>query len=141
MDWISVEKNLPEGKDWVIAQTQDGTIYPAVYCKDKKQWSPVFRGGAVDSLMHGKVIYWQKTPEGYPYLTCEHGHSYLQTPANPVCPICKRFGFIADKAPAQVEEETPVEAPVEEAPVEEEKAEEKPKPVRKTSKKKPEKAE
>lgn len=98
MNWIPVEEQLPESKDWVIAQTQDGTVYPASYDDVKMQWSPLFRGGRIESLMHGRVVFWQQRPTGYPYVTCERMHSYLKTPDTLVCPMCERFGFV--KSPA-----------------------------------------
>ena len=122
MDWIHVDQRLPEDpKKWVIAQTQDGTLYPATYNAVKKQWSP-FRGGTIDSLMHGKVVFWQDTPKGYQRIICERGHSYLKTPDAPVCPICEKFGFIKREEEPKAEppaEPKPVEPEIDPTPVEE----------------------
>lgn len=121
--WKSIVKDgLPEGKNWVIVMTQDGTVYPATYNPSKKVWVPMFRGGQIESLMHGKVAFWQESPEGYPFVRCDKGHGYLQTPDNSACPTCVRFGFIkAGKAmeaivagePEATPSETAVEEPVE----------------------------
>jgi len=87
--WIPVREKLPETEDWVLIQTQDGTVYPAVYAKNK--WSPLFRGGLVEHLMHGKVAYWQEHAEGYPYVQCKCGAFYLQAEGRKECPICASF--------------------------------------------------
>ena len=90
-DWIKAS-TPPETPDWVIGMTQDGTVYPVVY--KNKMWSPLFRGGAVESMMHGRIIFWQDKPDGYKFAVCDHNHRYLKTPETAVCPICKQFGFI-----------------------------------------------
>ena len=101
-DWIKASMP-PETADWVIGMTQDGTVYPVTY--KNKQWTPVFRGGAVESLMHGRIIYWQDKPDGYKFVTCDRHHRYLQTPDTPVCPTCKQFGFITDEPTIPFNEE------------------------------------
>ena len=114
-DWIKAT-TPPETTDWVIGMTQDGTVYPVVY--KNKVWLPVFRGGAVESLMHGRIVYWQEAPKGYEFVTCDHHHRYLQTPENPVCPLCKQFGFLKEEE-IPFADPTPVEPTEEEAVVEE----------------------
>lgn len=88
-NWIPVRDKLPETDEWVIVQTQDGTVYPAVYNGNK--WSPLFRGGLVEQLMHGKVAYWQEHAVGYPYVQCKCGSFYLQAEGRKDCPICASF--------------------------------------------------
>lgn len=87
--WIPVREALPETDEWVIAQTQDGSIYPATYINNK--WSPLFRGGLVEQLMHGKVAYWQPHAVGYPYVQCQCGNFYLQAEGRKECPVCASF--------------------------------------------------
>ena len=89
--WIPVREQLPETDEWVQAQTQDGTIYPACY-KDNK-WSPLFRGGLVEQLFHGKVAYWQPHDIGYPYVQCKCGSFYLQAEGRKECPVCASMGI------------------------------------------------
>ena len=88
-NWIPARDRLPETEDWVVVQTQDGTVYPAVYAKNK--WSPLFRGGLVEQLMHGKVAYWQEHADGYPYVQCRCGTFYLQAEGRKECPVCASF--------------------------------------------------
>ena len=88
-NWIPVRDELPIDEDWKIVQTQDGTVYPA--CYKKNTWSPLFRGGLVEHLMHGKVAYWQNPPVGYPYVQCKCGAFYLQAEGRKECPICSAF--------------------------------------------------
>ena len=107
--------NYPQPKEWANVMTQDGTIYPATYDADKKAWVPMFRGGKIESLMHGTVVFWCPKPEGYPFARCDKGHGYLKTPDNAVCPTCKRFGFIKQKEEKPVKAET---KPVDEVPAE-----------------------
>ena len=122
MSWIpypNEDENYPKPKEWAQVMTQDGTVYPAMYNAGKKTWVPVFRGGSIESLMHGKVVYWCARAEGYPFARCDKGHGYLKTPNNDVCPTCKRFGFVTKKhsdVPAKEEpvpEAEPVVEPVE----------------------------
>lgn len=89
MSWIPVRENLPEDAEWVLAQTQDGTVYPAIF--KNNAWSPLFRGGLVEQLMHGKVAYWQPHEAGYPYVQCQCGSFYLQAEGRKECPICASF--------------------------------------------------
>ena len=88
-NWIPVRDQLPENGEWVQIQTQDGTVYPAEYKNNK--WSPLFRGGLVEHLMHGKVAYWQPHAIGYPYVQCKCGAFYLQAEGRKECPICASF--------------------------------------------------
>lgn len=88
-NWIPVRESLPETEEWVLVQTQDGTVYPASYIKNK--WSPLFRGGLIEHLMHGKVAYWQPHAEGYPYVQCKCGAFYLQAEGRRECPVCASF--------------------------------------------------
>lgn len=92
-NWIPVRDsdNLPTDDEWVQVQTQDGTVYPAQYKNNK--WVPLFRGGIVDQLMHGKVAYWQPHDIGYPYVQCKCGNFYLQAEGRKHCPICASFGI------------------------------------------------
>lgn len=120
--WNSIEKDgLPEGKEWCEVMTQDGTVFAATYNPGKKVWVPLFRGGQVESLMHGKVVFWAEHMEGYPFIRCDKGHGYLKTPDNAVCPTCASlFGLkksveesiTADPAIVNIPD-TPVEPPVE----------------------------
>lgn len=89
--WIPVRENLPETNEWVVVQTQDGTVYPATF--EKNKWSPLFRGGLVEQLMHGKVAYWMPHENGYPYVQCKCGNFYLQAEGRKTCPICASFGI------------------------------------------------
>ena len=93
--WIPVREKLPEDNEWVQVQTQDGTVYPA--CYKNNQWSPLFRGGLVDHLMHGKVAYWLPHTVGYPYVQCTCGSFYLQVEGNKQCPICASMGGLEQK--------------------------------------------
>lgn len=102
-NWIPVRERLPETEDWVLVQTQDGTVYPASYIKNT--WSPLFRGGLVEQLMHGKVAYWQEHAVGYPYVQCACGSFYLQAEGRKECPICASF-----HQPKEVKKETPKRA-------------------------------
>ena len=96
-NWIPVSQALPESEEWIQVVTQDGTVYPAVYKKEKKVWSPVFRGGEVAQLYHGSVKYWQPHAESYKMVACpDCGRQYLKTPNANSCPICTAFkGAIA----------------------------------------------
>lgn len=93
--WIPVRDSLPETEEWVQVQTQDGTVYPAFFKNNK--WSPLFRGGLVEHLMHGKVAYWQPHDNGYPYVQCKCGNFYLQAEGRKECPICASFGLTEPK--------------------------------------------
>ena len=95
-DWIPVREALPTDTEWVQVQTQDGTVYPACYIKNT--WSPLFRGGLVDHLMHGKVAYWKPHDVGYPYVQCKCGAFYLQAEGRKTCPICASFGIVPEVA-------------------------------------------
>lgn len=95
----------PETAEWVIGMTQDGTLYPVTY--DGKKWSPVFRGGYVDSLMHGRIAYWHPVPAGYQIVTCERGHSYLGAPEVEVCPVCESFGFVKKQTEETAQSDQP----------------------------------
>ena len=89
-NWIPVrEPERPEPDEWVQVMTQDGTVYPAQF--KKNQWVPLFRGGLVEHLMHGKVAYWQPHADGYPYVQCQCGSFYLQAEGRSECPICAAF--------------------------------------------------
>ena len=88
-NWIPVRDCLPDTDGWVIVQTQDGTVYPATYTNNT--WSPLFRGGLVEHLLHGKVAYWQPHAVGYPYVQCKCGAFYLQAEGRKECPICASF--------------------------------------------------
>lgn len=90
-NWIPVRERLPEDEEWVEVQTQDGTVYPACYIRNT--WSPLFRGGLVEHLMHGKVAYWKPHEVGYPYVQCKCGNFYLQAEGRKVCPVCVAFGI------------------------------------------------
>lgn len=168
--WISVKDSLPEEhpQKWYIIQTQDGTVYPAKYTtifvggKPKTDWSPIFRGGTVEALMHGSVAFWQDHEDGYEYVKCTCGRFYLKYPGIDSCPLCEAFKPKKQEK-AVKEEPKPVaepveeimdfpeddavladEAPVEDAPVEEKPVEKKPvakkpatrKPATRTAKKK-----
>ena len=101
--WIPVREQLPESAEWVLVQTQDGTVYPATYTNNK--WVPLFRGGLVEQLMHGKVAYWQPHAVGYAYVQCKCGNFYLQAEGRTECPICASFNLKpVAKAPVKVEE-------------------------------------
>ena len=117
-EWIPVRDQLPETDDWVQVQTQDGTVYPASY--KNNQWIPIFRGGTVEHLMHGKVAYWLPRAVGYPYVQCKCGQFYLQAEGRKTCPVCASFGIEQDKPkkPRKPKEEK-VEEKVEEVPFEE----------------------
>ena len=93
--WIPVREQLPETDEWVQVQTQDGTVYPA--CYKGNQWSPLFRGGHVEHLMHGKVAYWCPHEVGYPYVQCKCGTFYLQAEGRKECPVCASFGLSEEK--------------------------------------------
>lgn len=101
-NWIPVRVRTPEDEEWKIVMTQDGSLYPASYKNNK--WVPLFRGGVVEQLLHGRVAYWQETPETYPYVQCECGSYYLQVNGKQECPMCASF---------RGHTETPVEAPAE----------------------------
>ena len=88
-NWIPARDRLPEDEEWKIVQTQDGTVYPASFVNNK--WVPIFRGGLVEHLMHGRVAYWQDAPAGYPYVQCKCGSFYLQAEGRKECPICASF--------------------------------------------------
>ena len=102
--WIPVRDSLPETDEWVQVQTQDGTVFPASYVGNK--WIPIFRGGLVEHLMHGKVAYWSPHEVGYPYVQCKCGSFYLQGEGRKECPICAQFGIKEEKV-----EEKPKKAP------------------------------
>lgn len=89
--WIPVRERFPEDNEWVQVQTQDGTVFPAQYLNNK--WTPLFRGGLVEQLLHGKVAYWQPHESGYPYVQCKCGSFYLQAEGRKSCPICAAFGI------------------------------------------------
>lgn len=116
--WIPVRDSLPETDEWVQVQTQDGTVYPACYIGNK--WSPLFRGGAVDQLMHGKVAYWLPHETGYPYVQCRCGAFYLQIEGKKECPICASFGVKEEEKKPKRKKEEPKEEPKEEIPFAEE---------------------
>ena len=111
--WIPVREELPETDDWVQVQTQDGTIYPATFKNNK--WVPLFRGGLVEQLMHGKVAYWLPHAQSYPNVQCRCGRYFLQKDGSKTCPICANL-YVAThqttekpkKAPKAVKQ--PVEA-------------------------------
>lgn len=94
-NWIPVRERQPEDEEWVQVMTQDGTIYPA-YFKNNK-WIPIFRGGLVEQLMHGKVAYWYPHEIGYPYVQCKCGSFYLQVEGRKECPVCASFGLSEPK--------------------------------------------
>ena len=102
--WIPVRESLPETDDWVQVQTQDGTVFPATYQGNK--WVPLFRGGLVEHLMHGKVAYWLPHEVGYAYVQCKCGSFYLQAEGRKECPICAQFGISEAK-----KEDKPKKAP------------------------------
>ncbi len=114
-NWIPVREQLPEDSDWKIVQTQDGTVFPATFANNK--WTPLFRGGLVEHLMHGKVAYWQPTPVAYPYVQCKCGSFYLQAEGRKECPICATFHIERTEKPEQKRKKKEVEkeAPKEEA--------------------------
>lgn len=114
-NWIPVREELPDTDEWVQAQTQDGTVYPAHF-KDNK-WIPLFRGGLVEHLMHGKVVYWLPHTIGYPYVQCKCGKMFLQAEGRKECPICATFN-IAEPEPKP--EKKPRKAKPESKPAEEE---------------------
>ena len=114
-NWIPVREQLPETDEWVIVQTQDGTCYPATYSNSK--WSPLFRGGLVEHLMHGKVAYWQPHEAGYPYVQCQCGAFFLQAEGRKECPVCAVIN--REKKPRAKAKEK-AEEPVETAPKPEE---------------------
>lgn len=122
-DWIPVRETerLDEAKefDWVQVQTQDGTVYPATY--KNNQWVPLFRGGTVEHLMHGKVAYWLPRATGYPYVQCKCGQFYLQAEGRKTCPVCASFGIDMTKEEKPKKPRKPKEEPKEEIvePVEE----------------------
>ena len=97
--WIPVRERLPEDEEWVQVQTQDGTVYPAHYKGNK--WVPIFRGGIVDHLMHGKVAYWYPHEVGYPYVQCQCGNFYLQAEGRKTCPVCVSMGILSDDEPEE----------------------------------------
>ena len=117
--WIPVRKKLPENGDdnWKIVMTQDGTIYPAVF--KNNQWSPMFRGGLVEQLFHGRVAFWQDTPIGYPNVQCACGRFFLQTDGQQTCEICKSFApptaEVKQKKPRKKAEEVAEEVGEEES--------------------------
>ena len=106
-EWIPVRDALPEDEEWVQVQTQDGTVYPA--CYKKNTWSPLFRGGLVEQLLHGKVAYWQPRAIGFPYVQCKCGKFFLQAEGRKMCPVCSAFGI--EEKPKKKKEK-----PVEEVP-------------------------
>ena len=101
-NWIPATQ-FPDTEDWVQVMTQDGTIYPASFIRSKMIWSPMFRGGEVVQLYHGKVLYWQPHAEGYPMVNCEScGRKFLKTPSAQTCPVCAAFrGASAAEAPKE----------------------------------------
>lgn len=114
--WIPVRDSLPEDGEWVQVQTQDGTVYPATYQGNK--WIPVFRGGLVEHLMHGKVAYWLPHATGYPYVQCRCGSFYLQVEGNKECPVCASFGISEPKPEKKSRKSAKaVETPVEPAEI------------------------
>ena len=132
--WISVRESKPQNADWVIVQTEDGSVFPATY-SDKDGFSPVFRGGKMESLMHGSVLYWQYHEAGYQRVRCECGRRYLKTPDSEYCPLCAALKGKKPKAEKPKEEKPKVDAPavVADAPAEEE-APKKTAPVKRTTK-------
>lgn len=113
-NWIPVREQLPDEMNpkeyhWVQVQTQDGTVFPAQYVRG--QWMPLFRGGLVDQLMHGKVAYWMPHEQGYPYVQCKCGKFYLQAEGRKTCPVCASFGIVEEKPkkPRAKKEEPKVE--------------------------------
>lgn len=101
-NWIPVREQLPDEMNpkeyhWVQVQTQDGTVFPAQYVRG--QWMPLFRGGLVDQLMHGKVAYWMPHEQGYPYVQCKCGKFYLQAEGRKTCPVCASFGIVEAEKP------------------------------------------
>ena len=110
--WIPVRERLPEDEEWVQVQTQDGTIYPAKYVKNT--WSPLFRGGLVEHLMHGKVAYWAPHEVGYPYVQCKCGSFYLQAEGRKDCPICATLRGNEKKKPKEEPKAEPKVEPKEE---------------------------
>ena len=94
-NWIPVRDQLPETEEWVVVQTQDGTVYPAEF--KKNVWVPLFRGGLVEQLMHGKVAYWMPHEVGFPYVQCKCGSFFLQAEGRKECPVCVAFGLTAEK--------------------------------------------
>ena len=111
-NWIPVRDRLPEDEEWVEVQTQDGTVYPASYIKNK--WTPIFRGGLVEHLMHGKVAYWKPHEVGYPYVQCKCGTFYLQAEGRKECPVCASFGITEEKEEKPKRQRKPKEKPKEE---------------------------
>lgn len=98
-NWIPVRVRTPEDEEWKIVMTQDGTLYPASFKNNK--WVPLFRGGVVEQLLHGRVAYWQDTPESYPYVQCECGSFYLQVNGNQECPMCASFRGVPKEEPKE----------------------------------------
>lgn len=111
-NWIPVRDALPEDKEWVQVQTQDGTVFPAYY--EKNKWIPIFRGGVVEHLMHGKVAYWLPHKVGFPYVQCKCGNFYLQAEGRKECPICAQFGISEPKVEEKPKKASkPAKKPVE----------------------------
>ena len=108
-NWIPVRESVPDNDEWKNVMTSDGTVYPAVY-KDNK-WKALFRGGDVELLMHGKVLYWQDHPQGYSYVQCKCGAMFLQAEGRKECPICSAFKG-AEKPKKKKAEEIPFSEPV-----------------------------
>ena len=112
-------------EEWVQVQTQDGTVYPAFY-KDNK-WVPLFRGGLIDHLMHGKVAYWCPHEKSYPYVQCQCGSFFLQAEGRKYCPVCASMLGVniepkkESPKPKKAKKEPPVaeQVPFEEPPIEE----------------------
>ena len=120
-DWIPVRDSLPETDEWVLAQTQDGTVYPAIYRNNAwYQWSSLKSSSLIEQLMHGKVAYWLPKTNGYPYVQCQCGQFYLQAEGRKTCPICASFGIEPEKPkkPRKPKEEPVEEIPFDEPPTE-----------------------
>lgn len=117
MSWIPVREKLPETEEWVQVQTQDGTVYPA--CYKNNQWTPLFRGGLVEQLMHGKVAYWQAHETGFPFVQCKCGAFYLQAEGRKTCPVCAAFGIKQEEEEKPKKPKKEPKKPIEEVPFEE----------------------
>ena len=93
-NWIPVREQLPENEEWVQAQTQNGTVLPAVFKNNQwYQWSSLRSSSLIEQLMQGKVAYWQPRAVGYAYVQCKCGSFYLQAEGRKTCPVCTAFGI------------------------------------------------